>query len=289
MDLTKEDLAEHARIEAMFGDRTSFTNALPEPERVRALAFIDSTDDPAEQEERRMWIANVHAMAKAFKMTPKDVAARYEPLTLAYTTQRFGKPMQLTTAELNGKIKEGIQKRRDLATTLDGMVDKLTEDYLDERKPDFDRAMTKRLAEMDPDGTKLDKDSRAILRDAAARRWFKLSESELLTRDAIAASVDYFRKGRDASFTGLSNEQRRAVEALAGLDEEDQQFAISRAASLAKLNAEEAGGDKPGWLSKTWKATGRGISDVARGAVAAAVEAGVDAVRLNPADRKSVV
>ena len=283
MDLTKEDLAEHARIEAMFGDRTSFTNALPEPERVRALAFIDSTDDPTEQEERRMWIANVHAMAKAFKMTPKDVAARYEPLTLAYTTQRFGKPMQLTTAELNGKIKEGIQKRRDLATTLDGLVDKLTEDYLDERKPDFDRAMTKRLAEMDPDGTKLDKDSRAILRDAAARRWFKLSESELLTRDAIAASVDYFRKGRDASFTGLSNEQRRAVEALAGLDEEDQQFAISRAASLAKLNAEEAGGDKPGWLSKTWKATGRGISDVARGAVAAAVEAGVDAVRLNPA------
>lgn len=283
MAVTDQDTADFARIEAMFGDRNSFINALPEPERVSALGYIDGTEDAKESEDRRMWMANAHLLAKTFKVPVQDVADDYDRLQMAYVAQVLQQePRDMAPAEFHGLVKQRIDRRKSQRGNLDKLMDGLSEDFISEQKPDFDAAMSRRLAEIDPDGTQLDGETRALFRDAAARQWFKMSESDLVTGEAIAAATDYFVKGRDVSYTGLSADQQRAVNALSKLDENDQRFAIARAASLAKT-PKAADGSEPSFLAKLNKLTGRSIGDVARSAVASGVEAGIDAIRYNPA------
>lgn len=283
MAATDQDTADFARIEAMFGDRNTFINALTETERVSALGYIDGAEDPTESEGRRMWMANAHLLAKTFQMSVQDVADDYDRLQMAYVAKVLQQePRDMDPTEFHGLVKQRIEKRKSQRVNLDKLMDGLTEDYMGEQKPDFDAAMSKRLAEIDPDGKQLDAETRALFRDAAARQWFKMGDADIVTGEAIAAATDYFVKGRDVSYTGLSLEQQRAVDALGRLDENDQRFAIARAAALAKT-PKAADGSEPGFLAKLNKLTGRSIGDVARSAVGAAVELGVDAMRYNPA------
>lgn len=283
MAATDQDTADFARIEAMFGDRNTFINALPETERVSALGYIDGAEDPTESEGRRMWMANAHLLAKTFKIPVQDVVDDYDRLQMAYVAKVLQQePRDMDPTEFHGMVKQRIDKRKGQRVNLDKLMDGLTEDYIGDQKPDFDAAMSKRLAEIDPDGTQLDAETRALFRDAAARQWFKMGDTDIVTGEAIAAATDYFVKGRDVSYTGLSVQQQRAVDALGRLDENDQRFAIARAAALAKT-PKAADGSEPGFLAKLNKLTGRSIGDVARSAVGAAVELGVDAMRYNPA------
>ena len=283
MAATDQDTADFARVEAMFGDRNTFINALPETERVSALGYIDSTDDAAESEDRRMWMANTHLLAATFKKPVQDVSDRYDEYQMAYIAQVLKQePRDMPASEFHGLVKQRIDKRKGMRGNLDTLIHGLTEDYMEEQRPDFDAAMSKRLAEMDPDGTMLDAETKALFRDAASRQWFKMGDNEIVTGEAIAAATDYFVKGREVNYTGLSVQQQRAVDSLAKLDENDQRFAIARAAALAKT-PKAADGAQPGFLDKLNKLTGRSIGDFARSAVGAAVELGVDAMRNNPA------
>ena len=264
MDLTKEELAERAKVEAMFGDRTSFINALPEPERVRALGYIDSTDDPAEQENRRMWMANVHAMATAFKLSAKDVATRYDQLQLQYTAQVFGDPVKLTPAEFHGRIKERIEKSKALRTEYDAVETALIQSFMDEARPDFDRTFTNLMAEREKIGKPLDAESRTQLRRALAGRWDDMAANAEKYSDAIGATVAYFEKNKAAQLSTVSPETSDALMALQRLDPKAQDFVIQKAAHLSKVMMKAQPEDS--WLGKLAKRTGRNISDLDRAA-----------------------
>lgn len=259
MELTKEELAEHARIEAMFGDRTSFTAALSEPERVRALAYIDSTDDPAEQEERRMWMANVHAMAKAFKIPAKEVASRYEPLQLEYTAQVFGEPMKLSTAEFHGRIKERIEKSKKLRAEYDTLETSLVGEFMGDVRPDFDRTFTKLWADRKTSGGEIDNESRTKLRSALAARWQDMTENAEKYKDAIGATVAYFEKNKTAHLTTVSPEANAALMALQRIDRRGQDFVLAKAAGLSKTMRADQPEDS--WLGKLKKQAYRNYTD----------------------------
>ena len=258
MDLTKEELAEHARIEAMFGDRTSFINALPEPERVRALAYIDSTDDPVEQEERRMKAANINMMARAFKMPVKDVAAQYEPLKLAYAAQKFGSPMKLSTADFYGRIKERIEKSKKLRAEYDTLETSLVEEFMGDVRPDFDRTFTKLLAKRQESGGEIDNESRTKLREALAARWQDMAANAEKYQDAIGATVAYFEKNKTAKLSTVSPEASAALMALQRIDRNGQDFVMAKAAGLSKTMRADQPEDS--WLGKLKKQTYRNIT-----------------------------
>ena len=258
MDLTKEELAERAKVEAMFGDRTSFINALPEPERVRALSYIDSTDDPAEQEDRRMWMANVHAMATAFKLPAKDVATRYEQLQLQYTAQVFGEPMKLAPAEFHGRIKERIEKSKKIRAEYDTLETSLVEEFMGDVRPDFDRTFTKLLAKRQEPGGEIDNESRTKLREALAARWQDMAANAEKYQDAIGATVAYFEKNKTAKLTTVSPEANAALMALQQIDRNGQDFVMAKAAGLSKTMRADQPEDS--WIGKLKKQTARNIT-----------------------------
>lgn len=279
---TEKKLTDMAQLEGMFGDRNTFLAALPETERGSALRYIDSTPDAAEAEDRRMWMANVHLMAKTFRQPVQDVAANYDKFQMGYLAQVLKQePRDMPSAEFHGLVKQRMEKRRALQGGLDTIIHWMTEDYYEEARPDFDKAFAKRLSEYDKAGA-IDTEDRDVLRTAAAKQWSRLTETEVVTAEAIHAAAEYFVKGREVSVTGLSDEQTRAVDALSKLSEDDQRFAISRAAAIART-PKPAEGEEPGFMGKLAKLTARSISEPLRDVVAAGAEAGVDIVRLHPA------